>query len=580
MLLILHASYYPQKPSVLMGPVSIAKIADIKEMSKRECDNKKPDIKELAQTELYIAKLFAAEDMVQLSPHQTKTLNSLKRIKGSKVYIATYYGGYGFDEFLKRGMTNAEAYDDKTGAACTTFAAVNPAGDSILAHNGDGPMKTIEPVLFLYTNPPGGYASICNVGFEESPLESEETEFPGFLEERINLLNAPYWSHAGMNQCGVAIAKMMAVGGRGPTDPAKPIIGYHHAIRLVLDYARDVDAALSLLKKYNNNRPGQQHYLIADTSGSAAVVDYNDGKIKITRNKEPWLVASNFRVLGAEPQDILYRCGRYRKAYKMLRQAKGISSSQQAMTILKSVSIDALPWWQSDLKTIGSYVFNMTTGDVHIARGMQYDNIIRLRFDPGGSHRQRDTVCPQGGQESTPGTATALRADDYNQQSGINNSGDFNSLLPLNGNNVYYYANGEKKFDVSFKDNKPHGSWTMFRPNGRKIVEFHFNEGKKEGPNTQWYEKGTKKSERYFVDNHLHGKWTRWYENGNIESEGTFQKGNGRLVRKYSPGVNKLVREYSGGKLQKYLLYYGKEFVRYVGEFQPGTGEWKWEHFR
>jgi hypothetical protein len=40
------------------------------------------------------------------------------------------------------------------------------------------------------------------------------------------------------------------------------------------------------------------HYLIADRTGHAAVVEYKDGSMQVVRNEDPWLAATNFYLAG------------------------------------------------------------------------------------------------------------------------------------------------------------------------------------------------------------------------------------------------------------------------------------------
>ena len=62
------------------------------------------------------------------------------------------------------------------------------------------------------------------------------------------------------------------------------------------------------------------------------------------------------------------------------------------------------------------------------------------------------------------------------------------------------HKNGDKKWDVEFKDGREHGKGVV------------------------WYENGRKKSEAMFTEGELVGSAT-WYESGQKESEATYREG-------------------------------------------------------
>src|SRR5690606_23799157 len=55
---------------------------------------------------------------------------------------------------------------------------------------------------------------------------------------------------------------------------------------------------------------------------------------------------------------------------------------------------------------------------------------------------------------------------------------------------TYWYANGQKKTEGAFKDDKKEGPWTYWYVNGQKESEGAYKNGKREGPWTAWYENG------------------------------------------------------------------------------------------
>lgn len=58
---------------------------------------------------LSVPGALSHENQNGLTDDQTKTLNSIKQIDNYPLYTMTYYGDYGFDEFLKKGHTDFAA---------------------------------------------------------------------------------------------------------------------------------------------------------------------------------------------------------------------------------------------------------------------------------------------------------------------------------------------------------------------------------------------------------------------------------------------------------------------------------------
>jgi choloylglycine hydrolase len=311
---------------------------------------------------------------IELNESQRQSLRSLRKVD-DLLYVMTFYGGYGFKNVFKEG-------NKPPAHACSSFAASTPEGEKILAHNGDGPQ--LGPALLLYCHPPDGYASVSDSSFHVLGYSREDCNdlHLSSMEKRIRLLKAPLHPHAGMNERGLAFAEMMAQKGGEAKDPAKSTVDARHLMRLILDYAGTVDEAIALLRKYNNTGSSIEHYLFADASGDSAVVEYQNGEVIVTRrSNEPWLTATNFRILNAEPGRIQYHCRRYKRAYQLLKKYGGNVSVETAMDILEAISVKALEWWNADLNTGGSLVFNMTKLEVDFTAAMQYHNVLRFKLD-------------------------------------------------------------------------------------------------------------------------------------------------------------------------------------------------------
>jgi hypothetical protein len=307
------------------------------------------------------------EQIIQLSDEQ-RTLASLEKVDNFPLYVMTYYGDYGFDDYLKQGVETVDfprLSTDQTWA-CTVFSASNPNSDYLLGRNFDW---HDHPALLLFTDPPQGFASVAMV----------DLHYLGFLKDQPpsdqalqDLLNAPYWTFDGMNEHGLAVG-MMAVATADPGwDPEKVTIGSLEAIRLMLDYAKDVDEAIDLLQQYNIDFVGGPplHYLIADGEGNSVVIEFIDGEMILLKAENPWQVSTNFLISIEKPQDSDSSCWRYNLAYEKLESVEGNISPEDSMGILEAVAAPS-----GSYPTIWSVVYNRSSVEIHVVVGRQYDNI-------------------------------------------------------------------------------------------------------------------------------------------------------------------------------------------------------------
>ncbi len=306
------------------------------------------------------------------STDQSRTLETLRKVDDYPLYVMRYFGDYDFKKFLQASVhsDNQPQFKMKKSEnqwACTCFSALTDEGGSIFGRNFDW---YYHPALILHTNPPDGYASVSMVDISYLGFDTEDA----IQGDRSRLLEAPYLPFDGMNEHGLIIGMMAVPQAEGDNDPNKVTINSLQAIRLMLDYATNVDEAISLLRKYNIDFGGGPplHYLIADSSKNSAIVEYIDKKINIIRNSQPWQVATNFVISETSPESERAACWRYNRVYETLNQAEGYVSQDEAMTLLKNVS-------QSN--TVWSIVYAKTVGEIQVAMGRKYHNIHKFIFE-------------------------------------------------------------------------------------------------------------------------------------------------------------------------------------------------------
>jgi hypothetical protein len=185
---------------------------------------------------------------------------------------------------------------------------------------------------------------------------------------------APYLPFDGVNEKGVAMGLMAVPYAEPPFDPGKVSLYDLALIRLVLDYAVDTNHAVELLGGYNYRVTSTPcHFLIADRSGTAALVEYVGGAMRVTRTAEPFMVATNFVVFGSRAP-ISTGCPRYDRAYATLNPRNGAVSRAEALSLLSAVSQEITMW---------SAVYDLTGPGIEVVPGRRYGSVYRFAMNGG-----------------------------------------------------------------------------------------------------------------------------------------------------------------------------------------------------
>ena len=89
---------------------------------------------------------------------------------------------------------------------------------------------------------------------------------------------------------------------------------------------------------------------------------------------------------------------------------------------------------------------------------------------------------------------------------------------PYSGEAVWYWGNGQKNKEGTYKDGKKDGNWKEWSRNGEIVGEGNFSNGT--GKWTGWYENGQKKKEGTFKDGQPDGQYfIYWNEDGSVKEE-------------------------------------------------------------
>ena len=306
------------------------------------------------------------QDTGGLSGDQFATLSSLERLDDYPFYVMHYSGDY---QYTSTGTSLPAG----NGFACSLFASLSTTSDMFYGRNFDW---DFSPSLLLFTHPPDGYASVSMVGLTFLGIDTDSAQALADLpvNQRIALLSAPSMPFDGMNEYGLAVG-MAAVPDEyaddASYDASLPTIGSIGIIRQVLDHARDVDEAIQLFEGYNISFSGGPpiHYLLADTSGKAVLVEFYQGKMVLLPNEAAYHMATNHMRCLAQGDG---GCWRYHILSAELTESSGELTEASAMQLLSDVQQEYTQW---------SSVYDMTSGDVRIAIGRDYTTSYGFHLD-------------------------------------------------------------------------------------------------------------------------------------------------------------------------------------------------------
>ncbi|MCY6483029.1 linear amide C-N hydrolase [Clostridium aestuarii] len=347
-------------------------------------------------------------DFIHFNYNQLKTLLNLKMIDDYPCYFIEYKGGYYFEDFLKVGASSLEEqfnFLDKKNlyppeyiknkniytSGCTCFYGKNEEGEYLYGFNHDWEDTS---GLLLYTNPPCAYASLSMVAIPN--LGYYGKMLPSCLWDRRHLLTTPYFPNDGVNECGVAMALLKVPYSRSPEDPSKVSILFTSAIRLVLDYAKNLNEAIELLKQFNikpitlaNGKLVQVHYLISDALGDSAIIEFVDGEMKVIRDTEIWQAVTNFNIYKYKHGEGVEGTGidRYQLACDILRSKNGIVTINEALNILNSVKGPTANDFKASIasnnkihQTCWSCVYNLSEINLNLVLGTKFGKVIKMNI--------------------------------------------------------------------------------------------------------------------------------------------------------------------------------------------------------
>ncbi len=284
---------------------------------------------------------FEAIAMTDVPENVIATLSTLEKIDDYPVYTMRYFGPY-----VRASELQNEAASLRREWACSLFAAVGDAERPMFGRNFDW---EYSPILVLFLEPEEGHRSVMSIDIaylvDEEAIDRLDT---ASVDELLPLLDAPFLTFDGMNERGVAIGMASVDYECGyPSDPDKRDVGDLRLMREVLEAAATVEEAIAFLEGINPVSQGgpNTHYLIADRTPAAALVEYHDGEMYIFRSsgESPWQLGTNFPVVLTEGNPA-GNCWRYDLIKATLRERGGALSADEAADLLQAVSTPMTRW--------------------------------------------------------------------------------------------------------------------------------------------------------------------------------------------------------------------------------------------
>ena len=300
-----------------------------------------------------------------------ESFSTLEQISDYPLYVYSYPGDYGFEEYLQTGEygSNQGVLTNESVFACSCFSAFGDKDQVIFGRNFDW---YYHPILVLFTQPSSGYRSVSMVDIAYLGYDAHHSP----LDDPQTLLQAPYIPFDGMNEMGFTVGMMSIAHAEGGNDPQKVTLGSLELMRLLLDYAGNVDEAIRLVKDYNVDfEDVPVHYMIADKEEHSAIIEYMNGEPLVIRNEQAWQVSTNFLITEAPSLGTATSCWRYNLLEKELRHSNGMLDVQTGMELLSKVS------QTGDFATRWSAVYDLTNTRLQVTVGGYYKEIYEFSLE-------------------------------------------------------------------------------------------------------------------------------------------------------------------------------------------------------
>ena len=242
---------------------------------------------------------------------QVKAVQSIEQL-APNVYTMTYKGDYGFAGFLTSGGASTDSAMAVYIGKFLTHGIIpmapaeepeqEPFGCSSLVQRTESGIcmgrnfdyEHHGQTMITRTYPKDGYASVATnsilfLGYGDTWQPADN------IVMRMPAIAAIYVPLDGMNECGLCVADLIEIDGEAAHQTTgKTPITTVAAIRLMLDYAANVEEAITLLQQYDmhSSMNVAHHFALCDTTGRNVVIEYMDNQMVVTES----LACTNHRM--------------------------------------------------------------------------------------------------------------------------------------------------------------------------------------------------------------------------------------------------------------------------------------------
>lgn len=306
----------------------------------------------------------------------------IEKISNRPFYIMNYYGNYCYDDYLLEGANNLEEFCtfiderllnksekkiNRENMGCGAFVAQNTQGDIIFARNMD--CECAIPMMIRLSDD-NNYKSLAFVSM--SDLDWDENTYDTLETDAKLTLAAPYSPSDGINEHGLAVAILTNSSAVYPNNSNNRTLFDMTITRLLLNKAKTVIEAIEYMKNYNLFYVvAPLQYMIADSTGDAAVIEFVDGRMVTIKKNSKYQVVTNFTLYDNPTKDGFGK-DRYENISNELVKCQGIITEHDALELLKKNVIPGDEQW--------SAVYNLTKRRVSVTFSGDYEHVYEYEL--------------------------------------------------------------------------------------------------------------------------------------------------------------------------------------------------------
>ena len=176
-----------------------------------------------------------------------------------------------------------------------------------------------------------------------------------------------------MNEKGLAVDWATVPYSEFKADPDKEHLNTP-LIPELMKHCETVEDVITYIKKFNISHFTEEHLIAADKFGNSIVLEWNNDEVKVIQREKSYQLITNFMLLN--PDGGWYPCTRFAAGDKLLKLKESSSFGITGITkVLKAMKSDG------EVKTLYSYIFNLSTGEIIIYSNGDYSKKSVLNMD-------------------------------------------------------------------------------------------------------------------------------------------------------------------------------------------------------